>query len=94
MSNEVQVAAEATPNPNSMKFTVNRELWAGRARTVASADEAFGFPLAARLLAVDGVRSLFFLRDFVTVTRQPGVAWDALAPAVNTAIQAHFAEQG
>jgi hypothetical protein len=93
MSNGVQVTAEATPNPNSMKFTVNRELWAGRARTVASADEAFGFPLAARLLAVPGVRSLFFLRDFVTVTRQPGVAWDALAPAVNSAIQEHFAEQ-
>lgn len=90
MAGPVQVMAEATPNPNSMKFTVNRELWAGRARTVASADEAFGFPLAARLLAVPGVRGLFFLRDFVTVTRQPGVPWDALAPAVNAAIHEHF----
>jgi hypothetical protein len=92
MADPVHVLAEATPNPNSMKFTVNRELWAGRARTVASADEAFGFPLAARLLTVPGVKNLFFLRDFVTVSREPAAAWDALTPAVTAAIQEHFSE--
>ncbi|MCL6650411.1 MAG: NifU N-terminal domain-containing protein [Chloroflexi bacterium] len=92
MADPVQVRAEATPNPNSMKFTVNRELWAGRARTVSSQDEALGLPLAVRLLAVPGVRSLFFLRDFVTVTRDPGANWEALVPAVIATIEAHYAE--
>ena len=92
MAGPVQVTVEATPNPNALKFTVNRELWSGRALTVVSPAEAFTFPLAARLLDVPGVRSLFFLRDFVTVTRQPDADWESIAPAVQQAIQEHFAD--
>jgi hypothetical protein len=92
MTLPVQVTVEATPNPNSLKFTVDRELWSGRARTVSSKDEAFGLPLAARLLDVPGVKSVFFLRDFVTVSRQPDTDWSTIVPAVTAAIEAQFAE--
>ena len=91
MAGPVQVTVEATPNPNSLKFTVNRELWSGRPLTVASTMDAFALPLAARLLDVPGVKSLFFLRDFVTVTRRPDADWEPIAAAVQQAIQEHFA---
>ena len=91
MSDPVAVRAEPTPNPNAMKFTVNRELVSGGARTVSSTPEAFGLPLAGRLLEIPGVRSLFFLRDFVTVTREHGAEWEPITTAVDRAIKDHFA---
>lgn len=90
MAGTVLVRIDATPNPNSLKFTVNRELSPGGGRTVASAEQAFGLPLAARLLEVPGVRSLFFLGDFVTVSREPGADWDAIAAAVRQRIEEFF----
>jgi hypothetical protein len=47
-------------------------------------------PLAARLFTVEGVRSLFFLRDFVTVTRRPGADWEPLMARVEEGIRQHF----
>lgn len=86
------VRVERTPNPNALKFTLNREVWSGRARTVSDRDEAFGLPLAARLLAIPGVKSLFFLRDFITVTRDAGADWGTLADAVEQSIQQFYGE--
>jgi hypothetical protein len=94
MAVPARITVEATPNPNALKFTVDRVLWPGRARTVATPEQAFGFPLAARLLAVPGVRSLLFLRDFVTVTRVPEADWEPIIAAVKQAIEAHYAGEG
>src|SRR5262249_16440787 len=90
MSGPVEVQVEPTPNPNSLKFTVNREVWSGRARTVTNRDDALGLPLAARLLGIPGVKSLFFLRAFITVTRHRGGDWQPIADAVKQAIEEHY----
>lgn len=89
MAEPIQVTVSTTPNPQALKFTVNREVWPGRARTVNSPDEALGFPLAARLLTVPGVKSLFFLRDFITVTRAGDTDWETITDGV-TAVVTEF----
>lgn len=93
MANSVQVRVDTTPNPNSLKFTLDREVWSGRARTVASKDEAFGMPLAGALLDIAGVKSVFFLKDFITVNREPSAAWEPIAEAVIATIERHFADE-
>jgi hypothetical protein len=92
MAEAVEIRVDPTPNPEAMKFTVNREVWAGRALTMSDPLQAFAMPLAARLFTVEGVKSLFFLRDFVTVTRRPGADWEPLVEDVRQALAAHFAE--
>ena len=87
MAGSVEVKVDATPNPNSLKFTADRELWPARARTIASKDQARDMPLAARLLDVPGIKSLFFLRDFLTVTREPGADWEPITASVLNAIR-------
>jgi hypothetical protein len=83
-----KVTFSETPNPEAGKFTVGRTLVEGRrGRTVDSAAAAEGDPVAARLLAEPGVRSIFIVADFVTVTREPGMAWSDLAPRVKTALR-------
>lgn len=90
MANPPQIRVEATPNPNSLKFSADRVLWEGRAQTFSSPDQALTFPLARRLLEVPGVKSVFFLRDFVTVTREAGASWEPIAHEVESLLRAHF----
>ena len=92
MNDPLTVRAEATPNPNSLKFTANRILWEGRAQTFSSPDQALTAPLARKLLAIPGVKSVFFLRDFVTITREPGAGWEPIAAAVEQQLREHLAD--
>jgi hypothetical protein len=91
MAEPLQIRVEATPNPNSLKFSANRTVWEGRAQTFNSADEALMSPLAQRLLAVPGVKSVFFLRDFVTISREPGAEWEPIAAQVEAVLRGHLA---
>jgi hypothetical protein len=71
-----------TPNPDAMKFTLDGKLV--EMLNVTSAAEATS-PFAAAVFAAPGVANLFGVNDFVTVTRQPGAAWDPIIEAVQAA---------
>lgn len=90
MTEHLTVRAETTPNPESMKFTVNRAINDGRPETYSSPDQAFLSPLARALFAVPGVNGVFFLRDFVTIRRAAGADWQPLAAGVEAALRAYF----
>ena len=67
---------ETTPNPNCMMLKVDGS-FGKRSVTIergsANLDQA---PEVARIvLAIDGVRSVFLARDFITVTRRGGADW-------------------
>jgi hypothetical protein len=83
-----KIRFEETPNPQAGKFTVGRMLVEGRrGRTFDSAEGAAGEPIAARLLAEPGVRSVFIVADFVTVTKDADAAWADLSPRVQAALR-------
>ena len=90
MPDELQVRVEPTPNPNSLKFSTNRTLWEGRAQTFSDQAQALTSPLARALLGVPGVKSVFFLRDFVTVSRDANTPWESIAPEVERIIREHL----
>jgi hypothetical protein len=87
----IEVWTEHTPNPNALKFTLNRTVAEGRSKTYASPEAAEASPLPKALFEIAGVRSLFFLNNFITVTRDPGSDWAAIARQVEERIRAHFA---
>jgi hypothetical protein len=87
----IGVWTEPTPNPNALKFTLNRTVTEGRSKTYASPEAAEASPLAKKLFEIAGVKSVFFLNNFITVTRQPDADWVALARQVEERIRAHYA---
>ena len=91
MGEGVQVIADPTPNPNSMKFTLDRTVIEKGGQSFRSPQDAEQSPLARRLFAVQGVQSLFLLNNFITVTREPDQDWDAIVPQVEAAIRDHYA---
>jgi len=61
-----------TPNPDAMKFTLDRRF--DEMFTVPSAEDAESNPFAAAVFASGGVASVFGTADFVTITRSPSTS--------------------
>ena len=90
MSDSLQLTVQSTPNVNALKFVLNRRITEGRSQTFTDPNTAAS-PLARDLLAIGGIRQVFFLNDFITITRQEGVAWDAVVPRAEALIRQHLA---
>ena len=77
-----------TPNPNAMKFTLDRTL--PESFNATSPGAAAGNPFAEELFAVEGVASVFGVNDFVTISRAPGADWAPIVDAVLVAAERHL----
>ncbi len=90
MSESITVEVQPTPNVNAMKFLLSQKVTEGRSQTYRSLEEAINTPLAKALFAIPGVVQVFFLNDFITLTRDPGAEWQAIISQAETVIQSHF----
>ncbi|MAE73845.1 MAG: hypothetical protein CL675_07095 [Bdellovibrionaceae bacterium] len=77
----IEFRAEPTPNPESLKFNATRQI-ADDTFFVEHASKASRSPLAGKLLAFPWAKSVFIGTDFVTVTKQDFVEWEAIQEAV------------
>lgn len=85
------IQTESTPNPATLKFLPGRVVVEnGVEEFLDPEDAALRSPLAARLMAVPGVTAIFFGFDFVTVSKQEGVEWPHLKPAILAGLMEHF----
>jgi Fe-S cluster biogenesis protein NfuA len=85
----VDVRFEATPNPQTLKFTVGQTLTEtpSEFKTVKDTTRS---PLAKKLFGFPWCDGVFIGRDFVTVTKQDWVDWDVLAEPLSGLIAEHI----
>ena len=86
---KVEVFYQATPNPDSMKFIIDREV-ARESATFLTAEEAGRSPLAARILGFPWAAGVMIGPNFVTVTKQNWVEWEILADPLSDLIKEHI----
>lgn len=82
----VTVSGQSTPNPNAMKFTCSTKVIAKGSMSFENASVAKKDPLASAVFGIAGVKSIFAVNDFVTVTKEPNASWDELQPRLETVI--------
>ena len=87
-----EVVPEPTPNPNAVKFTLDRPSTEGRAQTFRAGSDPAESALGARIFALDGVTNVFMTSNFVSVTKEDDADWNELVPLVIDELQAHFGE--
>jgi Fe-S cluster biogenesis protein NfuA len=92
MSDAVSVTLEFTPNPNSLKFVVNRPLVEKGAVNFTSLEKAAKSPLASKLFEIPGVEGVMIGSNFVTVTKNLNGDWDVLADRVPTTLETHLTQ--
>ncbi len=86
----VQVTPEGTPNPNAVKFTLDRPATEKRNESFRAGSDPAASPLGAAIFALDGVTNVFITANFVSVNKEDGVDWDELLPEVISVIEGHF----
>ncbi|CAL8342728.1 unnamed protein product [Lota lota] len=85
------VQTQDTPNPNSLKFLPGRVVLESGTMDFSAPREAFCSPLARQLFRIDGVQSVFFGPDFITITKSDAdVEWKVIKPDVFAAIMDFF----
>ena len=82
------VRVDPTPNPLAMKFSVGVSV-GGPGTYVKGAEAAEEF--VGPLLEVEGVASIFFTADFVTISKAPDGSWDDIVPLATAILESHFA---
>jgi NFU1 iron-sulfur cluster scaffold homolog, mitochondrial len=66
---------DLTPNPQALKFILNEKLLNKETRNFQSKEEAAKDPLAKGIFEITGVVSVFYMNKFITIEKEPNVAW-------------------
>ena len=81
------ITSTPTPNPNALKFSIGVPI--GGPGTVVkggTTDEAF----ASALVELNGVTSVFFTADFVTISKTAEASWDQITQEATAILESHF----
>lgn len=83
------VTVEQTPNPNALKFSVGEPV-GGPGTFLRGSDPDQEY--IAGLLELDGVASVFFTADFVTISKTPDASWEAITPEATAILEGQFGD--
>lgn len=86
------IRSEETPNPATLKFIPDDKvvLENGTAEFKNQKQAATSSPLALQLFEIDGVESIFFGRDFITITKSEKTDWSKIKTEIQATIMDFF----
>lgn len=81
-----------TPNDDALKFLPSQEVLPSTSGTLeyVSGRDAHSSPLARKLFAVDGIKSVMFGSDFITVEKDSEASWMLLKPEIFSILTEHL----
>lgn len=86
----VMIYTEATPNPSTLKFVINRPLMPSDFVELQKAEEGEKSPFAKMLFAMDGVEGVFISNNYVTITKNDKYTWQELMIPAKDVLKAFF----
>ena len=87
----VNIYLEANPNPNSLKFVADFMLVPeGESYDFPDAESAQHAPLAQELFEFEHVKRVFYMSNFVTVTKDEAVAWEDIQDELKQHIKTYL----
>jgi Fe-S cluster biogenesis protein NfuA len=90
-TNLVTIYTEANPNPQSMKFMLNLMLMpAGESVDFPDAETAQKSPLALELFNFEYVKRVFYMNNFITITKDDAKEWNEIVPELKQFIKTYI----
>jgi len=88
------IQTETTPNEDSLKFIPGVPVM-GEEGTAEFLDTrtALASPLAIRLMGVEGVTTVFYGPDFITVSKDSENSWSIVKPEIYSLLMEHFSSR-
>jgi hypothetical protein len=85
------VRVEPTPSPNTMKIVLSEKREDNKSNTYTTVKE--GQPQFINdLLALDDVKSIFHVMDFLAVDKQPKADWEEVLPQITSTLNDEIGE--
>ena len=84
------IQTEQTPNPLTLKFLPGRTVMKEGTVFFKNESECDISPLAKSLFAIEGVASVFFGSDFITITKKNNFDWQDFKPMILGSITDHY----
>ncbi|MCC7233013.1 MAG: NifU family protein [Bacteroidia bacterium] len=85
----IQVYAESTPNPASMKFVLNTSLLREGSVEYKNPSETAHAPLARKLFGFSGITGVFITANYITLTKAEGIDWYEIMGIMRTCIKSY-----
>jgi len=90
----ISLYSEATPNPETMKFVMNKMLFARNNVDFQSVEEVDGAsPLAAELFGFPFVKGVFISNNFITIAKKPNFEWNEIIPDIKEFIKGYLQDE-
>ena len=91
--NSVNIYLEANPNPNSLKFVADRMLLDDKIiKDYPDAESATDSEMAKKLFDFDYVERVFIMSNFINITKNNQVHWDAIKLELRNFIKKYLEE--
>lgn len=78
----ISIYTEMTPNPETMKFVVNKLLYPSKSVDFQNEESASPSPLAKELFGFPFIKGVFIASNFVTLTKTPDTDWYDVIPSL------------
>jgi Fe-S cluster biogenesis protein NfuA len=85
----LDVYAEQTPNPETMKFVFNKMILPDDSEDFPNRESAVASPLAKNLFEFNFVNGVFIMNNFVTITRTEGAEWSDIIPIMREFLKSY-----
>lgn len=86
----LNIYLEFTPNPNTLKFVIEKVLLEKGAANFPDAPSAAGSPLAQKLFGLQGITGVMIGRNFLTITKNDHSEWDDIHQNSMDIIRSHL----
>lgn len=89
LERNIFIQVEETPNPDSLKFFPSRQILENGTIDFPTRKSAFKrSPLAEALFKIEGVKSVFFGQNYITITKEDDCEfdWKTLKPEIFASI--------
>lgn len=87
----VNIYLEANPNPNSLKFVVNFMLMPeGISQDFPDKESASNAPLASELFDLPFVKRVFYMSNFITITKDDAAEWEEIKYVIKDHIKQYL----
>ncbi len=87
---QVKIQTQDTPNPNALKFILNRDVKRFGKVTFTSPEECVNVPLAQALLNIHNATQVHFFENVITVTQNGDALWEPLENLIRETILANM----
>ncbi len=89
MNDKITIHTEGTPNPNALKFVLNKTIVEKGSCNFPNKEKAKGSPLALKLFELSSVEEVLFGKDFITITKSQNALWESIYDKAIETISKH-----